>query len=121
MNCTMPTDPHFGKYYQKHLKCTKLNGLRPKTIDAYARAIRRIGNYFVCPPAQDHHLCHSDAPALTNSLGGGDNYSDTGGYQDLSLKKLHNGRFIRPLCCQKMLTLKYLVNVRSEIFLAPQS
>jgi hypothetical protein len=77
MNCTMPTDPHFGKYYQKHLKCTKLNGLRPKTIDAYARAIRRIGNYFVCPPAQDHHLCHSDAPALTNSLGGviNDNYS----------------------------------------------
>jgi len=23
-------------------------GLRPKTIDAYARAIRRIGNYFDC-------------------------------------------------------------------------
>jgi integrase/recombinase XerD len=49
MNCTMPNDPHFSKYYQKHLKCLKLNGLRPKTIDAYTRAIRRIGNYFDCP------------------------------------------------------------------------
>jgi integrase/recombinase XerD len=49
MNCAMPTDPHFDTYYQKHLKCLKLNGLRPKTIDAYTRAIRRIGNYFDCP------------------------------------------------------------------------
>ena len=38
--------PGFNKYYQKHLKCLKLNGFRPKTIDAYSRAIRRIGNYF---------------------------------------------------------------------------
>jgi len=44
----MPTDPQFNKYYQKHLKCLKLAGLRPKTIDAYSRAIRRIGNYFDC-------------------------------------------------------------------------
>jgi hypothetical protein len=29
----------------KHLK---LGGLQPKTVDAYARAIRRIGNYFDC-------------------------------------------------------------------------
>ncbi len=48
MNINMPTDPKFNKYYQKHLKCLKLNGLRPKTIDAYSRAIRRIGNYFDC-------------------------------------------------------------------------
>ena len=26
--------------------CLKLNGLQPKTIEAYSRAIRRIGNYF---------------------------------------------------------------------------
>lgn len=30
----------------KHCKYLKLKGLRPKTIEAYARAIRRIGNYF---------------------------------------------------------------------------
>ena len=48
MNVNMPTDPKFNQYYQKHLKCLKLNGLRPKTIEAYSRAIRRIGNYFDC-------------------------------------------------------------------------
>lgn len=48
MNCSMPNDPKFEKYYRKHLKCLKLNGLRPKTIEAYCRAIRRIGNYFDC-------------------------------------------------------------------------
>ena len=36
------------KYYSKHQKCLKLRGLQPKTIDAYSRAIRRIGNYFPC-------------------------------------------------------------------------
>jgi len=48
MNCSMPTDSKFEKYYRKHLKCLRLNGLRPKTIEAYCRAIRRIGNYFDC-------------------------------------------------------------------------
>ncbi len=48
MNINLPDDPQFNKYYQKHLKCLKLLGLRPKTIDAYARGIRRIGNYFEC-------------------------------------------------------------------------
>jgi integrase/recombinase XerD len=48
MNVNMPTDPQFNKYYQKHLKCLKLNGFQPKTIDAYSRAIRRIGNHFDC-------------------------------------------------------------------------
>lgn len=37
---------HFNRQYQTHLKHLKLKGLQPKTIDAYARAIRRIGNYF---------------------------------------------------------------------------
>ena len=46
MDTKMHNDPIFNKYYQKHLKCLKLNGFRPKTIDAYSRAIRRIGNYF---------------------------------------------------------------------------
>ncbi|WLE95294.1 MAG: site-specific integrase [Candidatus Electrothrix communis] len=48
MNCTMPSDPHFNLLYQKHIKHLKLNGLQPKTIDAYSRSIRRIGNYFEC-------------------------------------------------------------------------
>jgi integrase len=48
MNTDMPQDQQFIKQYQKHLKCLKLGGLQPKTIDAYARAIRRIGNYFDC-------------------------------------------------------------------------
>lgn len=37
---------HFQKHYQLHLKHLKLKGLQPKTIDAYARAIRRLGAYF---------------------------------------------------------------------------
>ena len=48
MNTNMPSDPKFNKSYQKHLKLLKLNGFQPKTIDAYSRAIRRIGNYFDC-------------------------------------------------------------------------
>ena len=36
----------FKRNYQRHLKHLKLKGLQPKTIDAYARAIRRIGEYF---------------------------------------------------------------------------
>lgn len=48
MNCTMPSDPHFNLLYQKHIKHLKLNGLQSKTIDAYSRSIRRIGNYFEC-------------------------------------------------------------------------
>ena len=33
----------FDQRYQTHLK---LKGLQPKTIDAYSRAIRRMGDYF---------------------------------------------------------------------------
>ena len=46
MNTSMPADPQFTTYYEKHQKSLKLCGLQPKTIDAYSRAIRRIGNYF---------------------------------------------------------------------------
>ena len=43
----MDTTPaaHFDRQYQLHLKHLKLKGLQPKTIDAYARAIRRIGGW----------------------------------------------------------------------------
>jgi site-specific recombinase XerD len=37
---------HFDRQYQIHLKHLKLKGLQPKTIEAYARAIRRIGARF---------------------------------------------------------------------------
>ena len=37
---------HFNPLYESHLKHLRLKGLRPKTIEAYARAMRRIGAYF---------------------------------------------------------------------------
>ena len=43
---TAPSEHHFKHLYQVHLKHLRLKGLQPKTIDAYARAIRRIGAYF---------------------------------------------------------------------------
>ncbi|MEA2115606.1 MAG: site-specific integrase [Thermodesulfobacteriota bacterium] len=48
MNTNMPNDPQFNVYYRKHVQYLKLAGMQPKTIDAYSRAIRRIGNYFDC-------------------------------------------------------------------------
>ncbi len=41
-----PSSTHFDQQYQSHLKHLKLKGLQPKTIEAYARAIRRLGGYF---------------------------------------------------------------------------
>ena len=48
MDTTAPVSAsaHFNRQYQTLLKHLKLKGLQPKTIDAYARAIRRIGDYF---------------------------------------------------------------------------
>ena len=40
---------HFQQQYQSHLKHLQLKGLQPKTIDAYARGMRRIGEYFSYP------------------------------------------------------------------------
>src|SRR5450759_2252293 len=37
---------HFDRQYQSHLKHLKLKGLQPKTIEAYSRTIRRVGDYF---------------------------------------------------------------------------
>lgn len=36
----------FDQRYQTHLKHLKLKGLQPKSIEAYARAIRRMGEHF---------------------------------------------------------------------------
>ncbi len=40
------SDEKFKQDYARHLKHLKLKGLQPKTIDAYSRAIRRIGEHF---------------------------------------------------------------------------
>ena len=37
---------HFQRQYQSHLKHLKLKGLQPKTIEAYSRGMRRMGEYF---------------------------------------------------------------------------
>src|ERR1700688_2669916 len=54
------TDAHFQQNYQAHLKHLKLKGLQPKTIDAYARAIRRIGKRF------DHQIEELSEQQLTD-------------------------------------------------------
>jgi site-specific recombinase XerD len=43
---TTTAAPDFDRQYQTHLKHLKLKGMQPKTIEAYSRAIRRIGAYF---------------------------------------------------------------------------
>jgi len=40
----------FNKLYQRHLRLLKLQGKSQKTIDAYARAVRRISEHFDCCP-----------------------------------------------------------------------
>jgi len=51
---------HFDRHYQSHLKHLKLKGLQPKTIEAYSRAIRRVGDYF------DHQIDHLSVTQLTD-------------------------------------------------------
>jgi len=46
MNIETPKSPKFNRLYNKHCKLLRLNGLQPKTIDAYSRSIRRIGSHF---------------------------------------------------------------------------
>ena len=45
----------FDKLYQQHLTELKLQGMAPKTISAYSRAVRRIAAFFDrCPDHLDH-------------------------------------------------------------------
>ena len=53
-------DPDFKQRYATHLKRLKLQGLRPKTIAAYARAVRDLGVYF------DHHIDDLTEAQLTD-------------------------------------------------------
>ena len=50
----------FASRYRTHLQHLKLKGLQPKTIDAYARTIRRMGEYF------DHQIDALSSTQLTN-------------------------------------------------------
>ncbi len=43
---TSSSESTFKQNDQTHLQHLKLKGLQPKTIEAYSRAIRRIGEYF---------------------------------------------------------------------------
>ena len=51
---------HFDQNYALHLKHLKLKGMRPKTIEAYSRAIRRIGARF------DHQIDNLTEAQLTD-------------------------------------------------------
>jgi len=42
----------FNELYQRHLRLLKLQGKSQKTIDGYARAVRRIVEHFDCCPDQ---------------------------------------------------------------------
>lgn len=57
---TSSSTSDFKRHYQTHLKHLKLKGLQPKTIDAYSRAIRRIGDYF------DHNIDALSEQQLTD-------------------------------------------------------
>ena len=50
----------FASRYRTHLQRLKLKDLQPKTIDAYARTIRRMGEYF------DHQIDALSSAQLTN-------------------------------------------------------
>ena len=41
-----PPSAEFEQRYEAHLRHLKLKGLQPKTIEAYSRGIRRLGQYF---------------------------------------------------------------------------
>ena len=57
---TMTPRGEFDLRYQSLLKHLKLKGLQPKTIDAYARAIRHMGEYF------DYQIDNLSADQLTD-------------------------------------------------------
>ena len=48
-----PTEKaRFDALYQQHLRTLKLKGLSDSTIDVYARAVRRLAEYYDCCPDQ---------------------------------------------------------------------
>ena len=57
---TTNSKAHFKHNYQQLLKHLKLKGLQPKTVDAYSRTIRRLGDYF------DHQIDTLSESQLTD-------------------------------------------------------
>ena len=57
---TTSSELSFKRNYDTHLKHLRLKGLQPKTIEAYSRAIRRIGAYF------DHRIDDLSEQQLTD-------------------------------------------------------
>jgi integrase/recombinase XerD len=57
---TASSELTFKRNYETHLKHLRLKGLQPKTIEAYSRAIRRIGAYF------DHRIEDLSEQQLTD-------------------------------------------------------
>lgn len=66
--------PAFDKNYQTHLKRLTLNGMQPKTIEAYAHGVRRAGAYFDYQidgwARVSSNICSSDGK-LAGAGGGG--------------------------------------------------
>ena len=54
------SEASFKQNYARHLQHLKLKGLQPKTIEAYSRAIRRIGKHF------DYQIDSLSEPQLTD-------------------------------------------------------
>jgi site-specific recombinase XerD len=57
---TASSELTFKHNYERHLRHLRLKGLQPKTIEAYSRAIRRIGAYF------DHQIEDLSEQQLTD-------------------------------------------------------
>ena len=92
-----PSDSNFKRQYESHLKHLRLKGLRPKTIEAYARAIRRIGAYF------DHRIDDLGEPLLAGA-------SQPGVAVPESPRRLAGGRAGYSSCIQypsKILSCKF--------------
>lgn len=73
MKIKTPTDAKFKKYHSQLLKHLRLQGLQPKTIDAYERAIKRIYTYFkgnIEGLSQDQMLDYFDQLLLSHSWSG---------------------------------------------------
>jgi integrase/recombinase XerD len=97
----------FEQRYQTHLKHLQLKGLRPKTVDAYARAIRRMGTYF---DQQIDNLSPTQLTDYFTSLLGSHSWSavkhDLYGYKFYTLHVLGQPwqmpKFIRPPKTQRL-------------------
>lgn len=60
---------HFDALYQQHLDNLTLQGKRPATIDAYARAVRRIAAFFDSPPDNTETMpTHSMTPDIARAI-----------------------------------------------------